>query len=450
MKTIIVGAGKVGYALSASLCTEGHDVTVIDQNRHRLEILDERWNVNTIEGNAARTEVLEQADIRHADLVIAVTEKDELNMVASFIAKNAGAASTIARVRNPAYSDFDHETRRAALGIDMLINPEKVTAQEISKLISYPEAHYVGVYGEGQLLLLELRLPPDCPVLDTPLKDLSFPYTCIVVAVQRNGELLIPKGHDCLKAGDEILLLASTKEMRELEAFLGIRTGRTRRVVIFGGDLCGYYLADRLSRHNRHLQIKIFEPDAARCEELDRQLDHVEVFHCEGADVTLFNNENVSDADVFVAVTDDDKENLFACVLAKSMGAKKTIAQIRGSEYAHIVERVGLDRVVTPSRLAADAILHFLNRSYILSLTRFGDTQGQITEYSISEHAPCVGRPLMDLGFPEGALICMTIRGGRHIIPRGRDCIYAEDTVLVFSLPQALRRVEALLTGEGK
>lgn len=450
MRTIIVGVGKVGYALAASLCAEGHEVTAIDQNRRRLDTLDEHLNVNTIEGNAARTDVLQQADIDHADLVIAVTEHDELNMVAAFMAKNSGAASTIARVRNPAYSDFDDSARMGALGLDMLINPEKVTAMEIAKLISYPEAHYVGFFGNGKLLMLELKIAADCPVLEQPLMELKFPHPCIVAAIQRGEQLLIPKGMDCLKAGDEILVLANTKDMREIEAFLGIHSNRSRRVTIFGGGLCGYYLADRLSHSSRHRQVKIFEPDAKRCEELDRLLDHTLVFNSSGTDVALYNDENVGEADVFVAVSDDDKENLFASVLAKNMGAKKTICQIRGSEYAHIVEKVGLDRVVSPSRFTADAILRFINRNYILSLTRFDDTQGQIAEYSVSAHAPCIGKPLMHLGFPAGALVCMINRGDQHIIPQGRDAIQAGDSVLVFSLPEALRKVEILLTGEGK
>ncbi|MDO4733345.1 MAG: NAD-binding protein, partial [Bacillota bacterium] len=239
-------------------------------------------------------------------------------------------------------------------------------------------------------------------------------------------------------------------EMREIEDFLGITKNKPRRIVIFGGGLCGYYLADQLGKNPRLRQVKIFEPDAKRCEELDQLLDNALVFNCSGVDVPLYNDENVGNADVFVAVSDDDKENLFASVLAKNMGAKKTICQIRSSEYAHIVEKVGLDRVVSPSRLTADAILRFINRNYILSLTRFDDSQGQIAEYSIPEHAPCIGRPLMELDFPSGALICMLNRGDQHIIPQGRDSICAGDSILVFSLPEALRKVEILLTGEGK
>ncbi|MDO4733598.1 MAG: NAD-binding protein, partial [Bacillota bacterium] len=196
MRTILVGVGKVGYALAASLCAEGHEVTAIDQNRRRLEILDEQLNVNTVEGNAARTDILKKANIDHAELVIAVTEHDELNMVTAFIAKNSGAQSTIARVRNPAYSDFDNAARMGALGLDMLINPEKVTAKEIAKLISYPEAHYVGFFGNGELLMLELKIPEKCPVLGSSFMELKFPYPCIIAAIQRGEHLLIPKGQD--------------------------------------------------------------------------------------------------------------------------------------------------------------------------------------------------------------------------------------------------------------
>ena len=446
MKLVIVGAGKVGYSLAANLCGEGHDVTVIDSNRRRLDVLEEHLNLNVVEGNAAKLDTLRRADIKNSDLLIAVTEKDELNMVACFVAKSAGVGSAVARVRAPGYSDFDDAVRLETLGIDMLINPEKVTAGEIAKLIAFPEANYVGYFGEGQVQMLELKLTERCTNLDIPLMEIANPAPCVAVAIERNGELLIPRGDACFKAGDEVLLLANTCDMREIERFLNIEVVKPREIMIVGGSLSGYYLAQFLAHSGQKRKVKLFEADSARCEELAHDLQDTLIINGSASNVSLFEEENISHCDVFVAATEDDKENLFACVLAKSMGAKKTIAQIRGSEYAHIIEKVGVDKVVSPNRLTADAILRFINRSRILSLTRFDDSLGQITEYRVPENAVSAGKTLMELGFPRRAIICMIIRGTQHMIPQGRDTIEPGDTLIVFSMPEALHEVESLLT----
>lgn len=446
MKLVIVGAGKVGYSLAANLCGEGHDVTVIDSNRRRLDILEAHLNLSVIEGNAAKLDTLRQADIGNTDLLIAVTEKDELNMVACFVAKSAGVKSAVARVRTPGFSDFDDAVRLDALGIDMLINPERVTALEIAKLIEYPEANYVGYFGGGQVQMLELKLDGSCTNLDIPLMEIQNPAPCICVAIEREGELLIPRGDACFRAQDEVLLLANTKDMREIERFLNVPVKQPKQVMIAGGSLCGYHLAKRLAQCRPGMTVKLFERDRSRCDELANELQDTMIFNGSASDISLLEEENIADCDVFVAAGEDDKENLFDCLLAKKLGAKKTIAQIRGSEYAHIIEQVGVDRVVSPNRLTTDGILRFISRSRILSLTRFDDSLGQITEYRVPENAVSAGKMLMELNFPRRALVCMIIRGDRHLIPQGADTIEACDTVIVFSLPEALHEVEELLT----
>jgi len=449
MKCIIIGVGKVGYSLAANLCAEGHEITIIDTDRRRLDIMADHFNVNVVEGNAAKLSTLNEADISHTDLLIAVTEKDELNMVACFVAKNSGAKAAIARVRNPAYSDFADKGRMEALGIDMLINPERVSAREIVRLLDYPEAHHVGFYGNGSTLMMELRLPEDSPRLNMPLHQLEMPAPCVVVAIDRHGTLIIPKGNDVLQAGDEVLFLSYTEDMPQIEEYLGVKPHRPRNVVIFGGSLSGYYLAAALEDRVPHLNVKLIEADADRCRELAHDLSRTVIINGGGSDVALYEDENIGEADVFIAVTEDDKENLFACVLAKNMGADRTIAQMRGSEYGPVIEDVGVDKVVSPSRLTADRILRFIDRKRILSLTRFDDTSGQVAEYVIGEGARCVGKSIMELNFPKEALICMINRGDQHLIARGSDRLEAGDSVIVFSMPEAIDKVEKLLTVEG-
>ena len=444
MKLIIVGAGKVGFSLAANLCQEGHGVTVIDTDRQRLDLLEEHLNVSTVNGNAAKLEILAAADAANTDLIIAVTDKDELNMVTCFLARQAGVKSAVARVRAPGYSDLNNSQALDALGVDMLINPERVTAAEIAKLIEYPEASFVSYFGGGELIMLELRLSRTCLRLGQQLKTLSCPVPCIVVGIQRQGQLLIPRGDDRLLAGDEVLLLSATKDIRRVEDYLGVAPRRPRSIAILSGALTGYYLAEMLDKGERRYNVKLFEPDRQRGQELATGLNRTAIIHAgAGAAISMFDDENVGESDLLIAASEDDKDNLFASVVAHHLGVGKTIAQIRG-EYAPLIERAGVDKVVSPNRLTLDTILRFINRTRILSLTRFDDSPGQITEFLVAATAPAAGSSIMALDFPVAAIICMIIRGERHIIPSGRDLIEPGDVIIVFSLPQALGAVEEL------
>ena len=446
MKSIIVGGGKVGFALASNLCQEGHDVTVIDNDRSRLDLMEEHLNISTVHGNAAQLETLSAADAAHADLIIAVTDKDELNMVTCFLAHRAGVKSTVARVRAPGYGDLNNREALSALGIDLLINPEKVTAQEITKLIDYPEANHVSYFGGGQIVMMELRLSKSCARLNTPLSELRCPVPCIIMGIEHKGQLIIPRGNDRLSAGDDALLLTAVKDVRVVEDYLGINHRQTNDIVILGGGLVGYYITDILERSDYRYNVKIFEPDRNLSEEMAARLDRTTVINCSPeAAISMFDEENVGRSDLMIAASEDDKDNLFACVVAHHLGVKKTISQIRG-EYANLIEHAGADKVVSPSRLTLNTILSFINRNRLLSLTRFVDSPGQITEFLVPESAPAAGKKIKDVHMPPSTLICMIIRQDRHLIPTGNDLILPGDSVIIFSLPEAMDKLERLLS----
>ena len=444
MRSIIVGAGKVGFNIADTLCREGHEVTVIDSNRQRLEHLAESFDINTVEGNAARIPILNIAETQEAELFIAVTDKDELNMIACFLAKNMGATRTVARVRDPDYSSLNNADRMQALGIDMLINPEQVTAAAISNLINYPEANYVGYYGDGKVMLLELTLPSDYPHSGTTLTELAFPAPCIIVGLERAEEFTIPRGEAALFPNDSILMLANTSDMTALENYLGITHSQSKDVVIMGGDLSGYYLAKILEKQGRRFKIRLIEADEKRCHELAEELEHTMLITSDSFNLHLFEDENIGGADVFVSVSADDRDNLFNCVMAKNLGAHKTIAQIRNSDFISMVERSGIDVAISPRSLTSDAIRRFINRHKILALTRFEETSAQIMEFLLPANAPAANRRLMDLRFPHKAIICMIIRKGQHIIPGGQDKLLAQDRIIAFIMPEAINQVEKL------
>ncbi|MBR0375681.1 MAG: Trk system potassium transporter TrkA, partial [Firmicutes bacterium] len=437
------------FALAANLCQEGHDVTVIDKDRSRLDIMEEHLNISTVHGNAAKLETLAEADAAGTDLIIAVTDKDELNMVTCFLARRAGVKSAVARVRAPGYSDLNNSAALSALGIDMLINPEKVTARAIGMLIDYPEANHVSYFGGGQIVMMEFRLNESCTGLGTPLSELRCPVPCIIMGIEHQGQLIIPRGNDRLSAGDDVLLLTAVKDARRVEEFLNIAPRHPHDISILGGSLMGYYLAEMLEKSDRHYNVKIFEPDRLLSEEMAQQFRHTTVINCSGeAAISMFDDENVGDSDLLIAASEDDKVNLFACVVADHLGAGKTISQVRG-EYARLVEQtVATDKVVSPNRLTLNTILSFINRNRVLSLTRFVDMPGQITEFLVPEGAPAAGRCIKDIHMPLDALICMIIRKDKHMIPGGNDQILAGDSVIVFSLPEAMEKVEQLLTSD--
>ncbi|MCL1976267.1 MAG: Trk system potassium transporter TrkA [Firmicutes bacterium] len=444
MKSIIVGAGKVGFNITDTLCREGHKVTVIDINRHRLENLTEYFDINTVEGNAARIPILNTAETQEAELFVAVTDKDELNMIACFLAKNMGAARTVARVRDPDYSNLNNMERLKALGIDMLINPEQVTALAISNLINFPEANYVGYYGDGKVMLLELTLPTNYPHTGLTLTELNFPAPCIIVGLERANSFTIPRGESALFPGDAILILANTGDITALENYLGITHSLSKDIVIMGGDLSGYYLARILEKQGRRFKIRLIEADEKRCQELAEDLEHTMLIAGDSFNLQLFEDENIGRADIFVSVSADDRDNLFNCVLAKNLGAHKTIAQIRNSDFINMVERAGIDVAISPRSLTSDAIRRFINRNKILALTRFEETSAQIMEFLLTGEAPAANRRLMDLRFPQKAIVCMIIRDGNHIIPSGQEKLLAKDRVITFIMPEALTQVEKL------
>jgi len=242
MKCIIVGAGIVGYSIAEALSNQGHDTTIIDINRDRLSNVEEKLDVQTIEGSGSYLSKLYEAGVENADLLVAVTDSDELNMVDCFLAKSCGVKNTIARVREPDYLTISSSNRQKAMGIDLIINPERIAAQEIAKLVRFPEAQDVDYYADGHVQMLELILPGTSPIVNKSLMEMAFPKPCVIVAIERNDEIIIPRGRHILNAGDTIYILAGTKDMIDIELYIGALHSKPESITILGGGLTGYYL----------------------------------------------------------------------------------------------------------------------------------------------------------------------------------------------------------------
>ncbi|MDD2496996.1 MAG: Trk system potassium transporter TrkA [Desulfitobacteriaceae bacterium] len=440
MKAIIIGAGKVGYSIAQMLSYEGHDVIVIDLEEARLKAVDDHLDVQTICGNGASSDVLREAGVREADLLVAVTEGDELNMVSCFIGKSYGVKRTIARVRNPEYVDFDKSSGLGPIGIDLIINPERVTANEIVKLTKIAEAQNVEYYAGGKVQLLELKVTEKAPVAGRQLKEFGFNAPFLIVAILRDDKMIIPRGNDSVLAEDIIFVLAETKEMREVERFFGQQRIKIESIVILGGGRVGYYLASKLEK--LRYSVKVIEKDINKCKSIAQRLNNTLVINGDGTDLSLLEDENVGDTDLFVAVTGDDKLNMLVSLLAKHLGAKKTIAQIRRSDYISLVEKVGIDRAISPRLLTAGAVLRFIRKGQVVSITLVSEARAQITELIVTENYPYAGAYLKDIKFPSGAIIGALTRGDKVIVPSGEDRVMQGDRVIVFALPEATHKVE--------
>lgn len=449
MKIVIVGAGKVGFIMAQMLSAENHDVVVIEQSPDRQQIIEDSLDVRVISGSGSSTSVLKAAGVQHADMLLAVTEFDELNMVACLLAKKYGTKTTLARVRNPEYLEVTEFSLEDLMGIDLIINPERVIAKEIAEIVKYPDALNVDYYADGKVQLQKLELKPDSPVAGKQLKDLdtSVPYN--IVSIEREHSLLVPGGNDVLKLGDRINLMASTADMAEAKKLLGFHSRKIEHVTVLGGGRVGYYLAYILEQTQPSIKIKIIEKNLEKAKKISKKLTHTLVIHGDGSDYQVLEQENVAGSDIFIAVTDDDKINLLCSLIAKSMGVKKTACQMNRTEVMTLAEQIGIDTILSPRLLVAGTILKYLRAGSIISVTLFGEEQAEMLELLAQPGSKAVNRELRHIRFPRGSMIGAVFRDDQAIIPDGSFMIKPNDRLMVFSLPQSIHKIEQLFQNRG-
>jgi trk system potassium uptake protein TrkA len=440
MRVVIVGAGTVGFNIAQMLSMEGHDVVIIEKNEERLQIVEDHLDIQTICGSGSNCGVLEEAGIRESRLFISVTEADELNMVACALAKQYGVPKTIARIRNPEYVESDRHVSLSKMGIDLIINPERVTALEIMKLLEHPEARDIEYFANGQIQMAELKIEEGFPMQGQRIHRYDSPGQFLIVAVIRNGRLIIPSGDDLIQPGDRVFIMSRTKDMGQTEKlFLAKRLPVIEYVVILGGGLIGYYLAQELERKN--YIVKVIEKDRGNCKEFAERLDRTLVINGDGTDIDLLMEENIGQADAFVAVTDDDKLNLLVCLIAKELGAKKTFVQIRRSDLIPLIDHVNVDKVISPRMFTAGSILRFIRRGDVSSVTLLGDCNAEMIELTIPVGAPVVYKALKDIDLPKGTLVGAIMRGKQVIIPGGDDLIQVDDRLTLFTVPENVPKI---------
>ncbi len=446
MKILIVGAGQVGYFLCDRLSREGHEVTLVDQDEEKIERAQDRLNVLGVTGNGASAEVLEQAGISTANIFIAVTNMDEVNILACLLAREYQVDTRVARTKSIEYTGSKAVLSKEKLGIDLLINPEDAVAEELAKLACSARAFDVAEFAEGQILFQGYRITADNPLCDLSLSELGElrgMYRFVVVAITRGSATIIPRGGDIIQSGDKIYIFAHRDEMPAINYLLQsekIEAKPNYRAFILGGNNIGVQVAQSLEQ--LQFATKLIEKSEERCYKLAEKLNKTVVLNAKGKDVQTLLDEGLQDADVFIAVTENDETNILTCLLAKQHRVRRTLALVSQPELLGLASDLGIDACVSPRLAAASTILKFVRRGEIISLAAVEGSNSEVLEFEVRKDSALSGKPLKDLHFPRGAIIGAIVRGESYEIPTGDNVLETGDRVLIFALPEALSKVE--------
>ena len=438
MKIVIVGDGKVGLTLTEQLSAEGHDLVIIDRNQQVLQDSQEAYDVMVVNGNGASMHVLKEAGADSADLLIAATSADELNMLCCITAKKMGCRHTIARVRNP---DYHRQLSflKEELGLSMTINPEAAAAREIFHILQFPSSINRDFFAKGQVEVVEFKLRAKCPAVGQSLMELyrSSRVKVLVCAVERGSEVYIPNGDFVLREGDIIHVTGVNHNLMDLMRYLKLPSNRIREVVIVGGSRLGYYLAEALTRIG--IKVKIIEKNYNRCVELSELLPKVLVINGDACDQKLMNAECAGKADALITLTDIDEINLVISLFAGQIGVPKTITKMDRIDQFEAFKAMGVDSIVSPKHIICDDVLRYVRamRNHrsdaVISLHRIVNHKVDALEFRVDKDMPKVDIPLKELKLKKNTLIACIRRKGKLIFPDGNETIQPEDTVIVVS-----------------
>lgn len=435
MNIIIVGNGKVGYTLAQYLSKDGHDVTVMDVSQQALLRASETLDVMCVRGNGANVKVLIEAGVENADVIVAVTGNDEQNMVCCLAAKQLGAKYSIARIRDPEYTE-SLTLLQKKLDIDMVINPERATAQEISRLLRFPFAINIESFAHGRVEMVEFRAENTDPILNMPLSRLHnrFPHIQFT-AVQRNGTAFIPDGASVLLPGDRVYATGDRESVTKFFKHLGKDTQRLKSALLIGGGHIAYYLAKIIA--GMGVYMRLIEIDEKKCLRLSEQLDNVMVICADGTDQEVLESENVADCGALICLTDRDEENLITGLYGARRGVRKVIVKVNRTNAMDVMGDLGIDCAVSPKLTTANVILRSvraLNNSRNSVVEKVYYMLGgsvEAYEFTALEGAPYLNIPLNQLKIRKGILVSVLVRDRKSIIPFGSDHIEAGDTVIL-------------------
>jgi len=449
---VIVGAGLLGFHIASLMAGEGHDVVIVEQSEATIETIHRQLDVKTILGGAVSPSVLDEAGVRNADIVIATTNNDEANVVVCFLAKQMGALRTVARVRNPEYSGYliapaksptvaRRVVRPKSLGIDLIVNPEIVAAEEIERILSSLYVAPTEKFAEGRVQLTEFRADKEA-VLDKPLRDIGFPQPCVVAAIVRAAETMMPSRNHVIKRGDRVYIVASKEDMDELGALFVQPRGKASSAVIVGGGRVGFHIAQRLEEGG--VRVKIIEQSMRRCREISQRLKQTVVVQGEGSDYDTLVQEGVASADAFVAATERDELNILLGLLGKNLGISRILALVDKPGYISMAEAIGIDVAISPLQLTASRIARLSRLAEVVSVSLLAGEQVEAIELVAGETAAIANKPLGQVQLPAGAIVGPFIHEDIVFIPQSDSVIQPGDHVVMVCRTSVSPAVEKL------
>ncbi len=450
MNIVIIGDGKVGTTLSRQLQYEGHSIVVIDNDQNALKNSINSQDIMCVAGNGATIDVQLEAGVNKADLVIACTSQDELNMLCCLIAKKLGANKTIARVRTPEYF-AQLGAIKDELGLSMAINPELAAATEMSRVFLFPAATKVELFAKGRVELVEFKLA-DNSILDyVSLSDLYKKYKIkiLVCAVERGSDVFIPNGDFVLRSGDRLSITGLHSEIEKFFKSIGQVVNKVKDVLIVGGGRIGYYLAKQLQTLD--MNVKIIEQDIETCKRLSEALPKVTIIHGNGNDHGVLKEEGIESADGFAALTGIDEENIIMSMIAASNNVTKVVTKVNLSTYAEMAEKLGLESIIAPKNVVANNIISYVRamqnsyESNVETLYKLIDNRVEAVEFVVKQNGKCTGIPLKNLKTKKNMLIACIVRNRKVIFPDGNECILAGDSVILVTTNQRFNDIEDIL-----
>ena len=447
MDIIIVGAGKLGLRLAELFSQDQNNLTIIDISQERLENVSSYLDVLTILGNGVQLKILKQAQAGRAELFIAATSSDEVNVLACSLAKQLGSKRVIARIRNPDYGE-QIDLFRDHFNIDYIANPELEMAKEIARNLLKGYSIHLETFAHGKVTMVEFRVNDLAVLADKSLSQLDLPKGLLIAAILRDNQTIIPHGRTKLLLGDVIYVIGKRESINEFSQVYNAPIQKTpvRNVMIIGGGRASYYLAQKLLMN--HVQVKIIEKNEERCLYLAENLKGALIIHGDGTDRELLMEENAEEMDALISVTGMDEENLMIALLSQKIGVPKVIAKISRSNYIPILEQLGIDLAINPVNIIAGEVRRFAQGGNIVSLSLILQGEAEVLEAIVPDESRIVGKPLSKLNLPEGIIIGAIVREGSVIIPDGSSVIAPDDRIIVFCLQSEQTTLEKLLQGK--
>jgi trk system potassium uptake protein TrkA len=447
LKIIIVGAGEVGFHIASHLALENKDVVVIDKNADALRRVSENTDVQVLQGSGSSPVILEEAGIASADILLAVTNSDEANLVACLVASVLSPSTRkLARIRDADFDDYHQHFKDQAPHIDTIINPEIEVVKTIDQLMSVPGAVDVGEFADGRIKFVGVYLEKTSRLAEVKLAELPEVLAgerLLIAAVVREDELIIPRGNDRLKPGDLVYFISEKDKLLETLSLFDKQPQPLNRVLIVGGGRIGFRLASLLDQ--RSIQCKIIESRPERCSFLASKLNKVVVLCGDGSDQSLLSEENIQEIDVFITLTSDEETNILASLLARRMGARKVITKISKFSYLNLMSTIGIEQVVSPRLSAINSILQHIRRGKVISAISIKGEQAEVMEAVALETSEIADKPLKRIAFPKGAMLAGIIRQDHIIIPSGESVIEPGDRIIIFATRKAIPGIEKLL-----